>query len=91
MTIFVYLNLCKLNKIILFRSPEEELEVTSPENKYNLSLSERVMNRQNKTQVNINDIERNCLQIYCTQFVVLISVSQILSLSTVNVLKFRTL
>ncbi|XP_053394104.1 PCNA-interacting partner-like [Mercenaria mercenaria] len=33
-----------------FRSPEEELEVTSPGNKYNLSLSERVLNITNKTQ-----------------------------------------
>ncbi|XP_060565444.1 PCNA-interacting partner-like [Ruditapes philippinarum] len=33
-----------------FRSPEEELEVTSPGNKYNLSLSERVLNITNKAQ-----------------------------------------
>ncbi|KAL4226683.1 hypothetical protein ACF0H5_014663 [Mactra antiquata] len=33
-----------------FRSPEEELEVTSPDNRFNMSLSQRVMDVTNKQQ-----------------------------------------
>jgi len=44
---------------MFFRSPAEDLEVTSPDNRFNMSLSQRLMHNSVKQQVDIAIIVPN--------------------------------
>jgi len=44
---------------MFFRSPAEDLEVTSPDNRFNMSLSQRLMHNSVKKQVDIAIIVPN--------------------------------
>lgn len=46
-----------------FRSPDEELEVTSPGNRFNLSLSQRVLSNTKQAKVTVKWQILKCMKI----------------------------